>query len=57
MEYKRKFRQMDDATKAKISQSLRGRSKSFTHAQHISQGLKQYWQTIPNKNLNNDDDE
>ena len=57
MEYKRKFRQMDDATKAKISQSLRGRSKSFSHAQHISQGLKQYWQTVPNKNLNNDDDE
>lgn len=57
MEYKRKYRQMDDATKAKISNSLRGRSKSYSHAQHISQGLQRYWQTIPNKNLDNDDDE
>lgn len=55
MEYKRKFRQMNDATKAKIRQALKGRSKSFIHAQHISQGLKNYWSQIPNKELNDDD--
>lgn len=55
MEHKRKYRQMDDATKQKISQSLRGRSKSFSHAQHISQSLRKYWSQIPNKELNDND--
>lgn len=49
MEYKRKYREMDDATKAKISQSLKGRSKSFSHIENIKQGLKNYWASIPNK--------
>lgn len=48
--YKRKFRELDDATKQKISQALRGRSKSYSHTQHISQGLKAYWQNVPSKN-------
>ena len=49
MEYKRKYREMDDATKQKISQSLKGRSKSYSHVENIKQGLKNYWKTIPNK--------
>lgn len=49
MEYKRKYREMDDATKAKISQSLKGRSKSFSHIENIKQGLRNYWASIPNK--------
>lgn len=49
MEYKRQYRQMDDATKAKISQSLKGRSKSFSHIENIKQGLKNYWKNVPNK--------
>ena len=48
--YKRKFRELDDVTKQKISQALRGRSKSYSHTQHISQGLKAYWQNVPSKN-------
>lgn len=40
---------MDDATKQKISQSLKGRSKSFSHKENIRQGLKKYWETVPNK--------
>ena len=48
--YKRKFRELDDVTKQKISQALRGRTKSATHTQHISQGLKAYWQNVPSKN-------
>lgn len=48
--YKQKFRELDDVTKQKISQALRGRSKSYSHTQHISQGLKAYWQNVPSKN-------
>lgn len=49
MEYKRKYRQMDDVTKQKISQSLKGRSKSLTHKENISNGLKGYWSQVPNR--------
>ena len=45
--YKRKTRQMPDATKQKISAALRGRKKSFSHCQAISKGLKEkYWASI-----------
>ncbi len=47
MDYKRQYRQMSDETKAKISQSLKGRSKSFTHKENISNGLRYYWSQIP----------
>lgn len=51
----RKFRQMDDATKLRISQKLRGRSMSDSHKEAISNSLKAYWKTIPNKpNENNE---
>lgn len=49
MTYKRQCRQMDDATKKKISQSLKGRSKSFTHVENIRNGLRKYWETVPNR--------
>lgn len=45
---KRQYRQLSDTTKKRISQSLKGRSKSSQHAQKISDGLKSYWETIPN---------
>lgn len=51
---KRQYRQMSDETKAKISQSMRGRSKSITHKERISSGMKDYWKTIPNKPINTD---
>ena len=57
MNYKRKYRQMDDVTKEKISQSLKGKSKSFTHVQNIRKGLRNYWKNIPNKPLNDNDHE
>ena len=47
--YKRQYRQLNDTTKQKISQSLRGRTKSATHTQAISNGLKKYWATVPNQ--------
>ena len=52
--YKRQYRQLNDTTKQKISQSLRGRTKSATHTQAISNGLKKYWATVPNQPNNNE---
>lgn len=51
---KRTYRQMNDATKLRISQSLRGRSMSEKHKQAISDGMKAYWASIPSRpNENN----
>ena len=49
MTYKRKYRQLSDETKQKISQSLIGKSKSTNHVKNIKNGLKNYWQTVPNR--------
>ena len=49
-QYKRQYREMDDVTKQKISQSLKGRSKTPTHCQAISDGLKKAWEQIASKN-------
>ena len=51
----RKFRKMDDATKLRISQKLKGRSMSDSHKQAISDGMKAYWSTIPNKPSENNE--
>ena len=40
---------MDDTTKMKISQALRGRSKSSSTKERISSGLRNYWEQVPNK--------
>lgn len=55
IDMKRQFRQMDDATKLRISHRLRGRSMSETHKQAISNGMKAYWATIPNKPTENNE--
>lgn len=49
MEKKRQYRELSDETKQKISNSSKGKSKSFVHREHLSQSLKNYWRTIPNK--------
>lgn len=48
--YKRQFRERDEVTKQKISNSLRNRTKSASHCQAISNGLKAYWEGVPSKN-------
>lgn len=53
MEYKRKYREMDDDTKQKISQKLKGRSKSSSTKDRISGALKRYWSQIPSKKEDN----
>ena len=48
-EYKRQYRELDDETKEKIAASQRGRAKSESHRQHISQSMEKYWQTVPHR--------
>ena len=43
----RQFRNLDDATKLRISQKLKGRTMSDSHKQAISDAMKAYWATIP----------
>lgn len=47
--YKRQYRELDDSTKQKISNSSRNKPKSEQHKQHISQAMIDYWQTVPHR--------
>ena len=53
----RKFRNLTDATKLRISQKLKGRSMSDSHRQAISDSMKAYWSTIPYKPTENNESE
>lgn len=46
---KRIYRELSDETKAKISNSSKGKPKSTSHKIHISQAMCDYWKTIPHK--------
>lgn len=46
---KRKYRELSEETKKKISLALRGRCKSAAHIQAISDAMKKYWESIPKK--------
>ena len=48
-EYKRQFRELSDETKDKISKSSKGKRKSFSHRQHLSQALTDYWKSVPSR--------
>ena len=48
MEYKRQSRHPSEETKARISNSLRGVSKTTQHKEHLSQSLKKYWDNEDN---------
>ena len=57
---KRLYRNLEDDTKKRIAQSLRGRTFSDSHKQAISDAMRQYWATIPyrpseNNESNNQD--
>ena len=47
--YKRKYRQLSDETKSKISVSSKKKPKSALHRQHIQQSMLRYWSTVGNK--------
>lgn len=51
------YRQMDDTSKLRISNRLKGRSLTNSHKQAISDGMKAYWATIPNKPNENNENE
>lgn len=46
---KRQYREMPEATKQKISQAMKGRSKSYLHRERISSSMKEYWAGVPAK--------
>ena len=46
---KRLYRQLNNTTKNKISQSLKGKPKSEQVRQKISQSMMEYWKTIGDK--------
>lgn len=46
---KRIYRELDTKTKQKISVSSRGKAKTSSHKEHISQAMKKYWSTVPSK--------
>ena len=46
---KRIYRELDAETKQKISASSKGKAKTSSHKEHISQAMKRYWAGIPNK--------
>ena len=48
--YKRQFRELDDSTKQKISKASKGKTKSMSHREHLSQALKKYWDSVPSRN-------
>ena len=51
----RTYRQLNDATKQRISQKLKNRTLSDSHKQAIADSMRAYWKTIPNKpNENNE---
>ena len=44
---KRTNRKLSEATKQKIANSLKGRKKTNSHKQAISNGMARYWESIP----------
>ena len=41
------WKENSEATKRKISDSLKNKKKSDEHKRAISEGMKKYWETIP----------
>lgn len=47
--YKRKWRELSDEHREKISQANTGHPKSAVHRQHISKAMKEYWRDVPHR--------
>ena len=54
--YKRQYRELDDGTKKKISDSHKNKPKSEVHKMHISQAMTEYWETVPHRPSENNGD-
>ena len=53
----RTYRELNADTKQRISQALKGRGLTDNHKQAISDGMRAYWATIPNKPNNDENNE
>ena len=51
----RLFRQPTEAAKQKMSVAHKGKTLPLETKQKISQSMRNYWQTIPNKPMDNED--
>ena len=47
--HKRQWRELDDATRERISRSMQGKHLSDLHKQRIKNALLDYWQKIPHR--------
>lgn len=47
--YRRQYRELSDETKQRISTTTQGRPKTAEHRQHIAQGMRRYWHTVPHR--------
>ena len=56
-EYKRQWRELEDTTKEKIGNALRGKPKSSYHKEHIRQSMLDYWRTVEQKPTQDDEEE
>ena len=45
--YKRQYRECPVEVRQKISAKMKGKAKSATHKQNISNGMKDYWKGVP----------
>ena len=54
-DYKRQYRELDQETKQKISDSSRNKPKSEEHKKRISQGMLKYWEGVPHRPEENND--
>ena len=48
-QHKRQWRELEDATRERISRSMKGRHFSALHKSRLSASLKKYWEAIPNR--------
>ncbi|MBR1716902.1 MAG: hypothetical protein IJ718_04695 [Paludibacteraceae bacterium] len=48
-QHRRQWRELDDATRERISRSTQGKPKSEQHKQRISQAMINYWQQVPHR--------
>jgi len=46
----RKQRKLSEETRKKISNALKGKTKSEEHKNNIGKSMKKYWETIPYEN-------
>ena len=53
--YKRQYRELDQETKQKISDSSRNKPKSEEHKKRISQGMLKYWESVPHRPKDNNE--